>query len=187
MAMYPDQENPLPRGAGEGSLPAFRSLALDSIPFPDYADVIVLPVPGGLHNAAEGYGADGGAVEDPRVCAEALFSAKSMPGWVTAVMALRQAVAGLIGASRATAGVFAVSEVRGEEALISTDDRHLDFRCGVAYDAGARLLRVTTTVRLKGWRGRLYFFPVRLLHPLVVRAMMARAIRRLTQVPASRQ
>ncbi|MDQ0634588.1 hypothetical protein QFZ40_002497 [Arthrobacter pascens] len=184
MAMYPDQENPLPRSAGEGSLPAFRSLALDSIPFPDYADVIVLPVPDGLHN---GDGGEKGAIEDPRVWAEALFSAKSMPAWVVALMGLRQTVVGLIGASRATAGVFAVSEVRGEEALISTDDRHLDFRCGVAYDAGARLLRVTTTVRLKGWRGRLYFFPVRLLHPLVVHAMMARAVRRLTQVPASRQ
>jgi hypothetical protein len=110
-----------------------------------------------------------------------------MPGWVIGLMGLRQAVVGLIGASRATAGVFTVAEVRGEEALISTDDRHLDFRCGVAYDAGARLLRVTTSVRLKGWRGRLYFFPVRLLHPLVVHAMMARAIRRLTRVPASRQ
>jgi dTDP-4-dehydrorhamnose reductase len=108
-----------------------------------------------------------------------MFSLKSMPAWVTALLGVRQAVVGLMGINKAPAGVFAVSKVQGEEALISADDTHLDFRCGVAYDAGARLLRVTTVVRLKGWRGRLYFLPVRLLHPLVVHAMMARAIRRL--------
>jgi hypothetical protein len=150
-------------------VPVFRSMALESIPVPDYADVIVLPVPAGQRDWPT----------DPKVWAEALFSLKSMPGWVIALMGLRQAVVGLGGIRRAPAHVFAVAEVRGEEALISADDRHLDFRCGVAYDAGAGLLRVTTTVRLKGWRGRLYFVPVRPLHPLVVHAMMARAIRRL--------
>ncbi|MBT2532885.1 DUF2867 domain-containing protein [Arthrobacter sp. ISL-48] len=170
--MHPEQESPSAGadGAGEGTLPVFRSLALDSIPAPDFADVIVLPVPAGQRECPN----------EPQIWAETLFSVSSMPEWVTALMGLRQAVVGLIGVSRATPAVFAVSEVRGEEALISADDRHLDFRCGVAYDARARLLRVTTTVRLKGWRGRLYFVPVRLLHPLVVRAMMARAIRHLT-------
>jgi len=171
--MYPDPEpkssSPV-GGVDAGNFPAFRSLALQSIPTPDYADVIVLPVP------------DGGP-SDPRVWAEELFSLQSMPRWVTALMGLRQAVVGLIGIRRAPAGVFAVAEVCGEEALISADDTHLDFRCGVAYDAGTQLLRVATAVRLKGWRGRLYFAPVRLLHPLVVHAMMARTIRRLTAAP----
>jgi hypothetical protein len=103
-----------------------------------------------------------------------------MPGWVAALLRLRQALVGMVGIRRAPAGVFDVAEVRGEEALISTDDTHLDFRCGVAFDAGAGLLRVTTAVRLKGWRGRLYFAPVRVLHPLVVHAMMARTIDRLS-------
>jgi hypothetical protein len=152
--------------AQAGFSPVFRSLALDSIPVPDYADVIVLPVPAGCPS-------------DPRIWAQTLFSPQSMPPWVTALMGLRQAVVGLVGIDRAPKGVFAVSDVRGEEALISTDDKHLDFRCGVAFDAGARLLRVTTTVRLKGWRGRLYFMPVRVLHPLVVHAMMVRAAGRL--------
>ena len=152
--------------ARAGSGPVFRSLALDSIPAPDYADVIVVPVAPGCPS-------------DPRIWAETLFSPQSMPAWVAALMGLRQAAVGLVGINRAPQGVFAVSDVRGEEALISADDKHLDFSCGVAFDAGARLLRVTTTVRLKGWRGRLYFAPVRVLHPLVVRSMMVRAVRRL--------
>lgn len=170
--MHPDPQNPSatpPVGIHDVKAPTFRSLALESIPVPDYADVLVLPVPSGQQECPV----------DPKVWAEALFSPKSMPGWVAALMGLRQAVVGLVGIHRAPAGVFAVSKVSGEEALISADDTHLDFRCGVAYDADARLLRVTTTVRLKGWRGRLYFVPVRLLHPLVVHAMMARTIRRL--------
>ena len=146
--------------------PVFRSLALDSIPVPDYADVIVLPVPPG-------------GPSDPRIWAQTIFSPQSMPAWVAALMGLRQALVGLAGINRAPKDVFAVSEVRGEEALISADDTHLDFRCGVAFDAGAGLLRVTTAVRLKGRRGRLYFAPVRVLHPLVVRAMMVRAAARL--------
>jgi len=159
-----------PQGAARaGSGPVFRSLAIDAIPVPDYADVIVLPVPAGC-------------TSDPQVWAETLFSAQSMPAWVRALMGLRQAVVGLAGINRAPKGVLAVSDVRGEEALISADDTHLDFRCGVAFDAGARLLRVTTTVPLKGWRGRLYFAPVRVLHPLVVRAMMVR--RRTPPAPA---
>ncbi|MDR6417269.1 DUF2867 domain-containing protein [Pseudarthrobacter sulfonivorans] len=162
-----DKSSSTAGGVDAGNFPVFRSLALQSIPKPDYADVIVLPVPEGTS-------------ADPRVWAEELFSLQSMPGWVTALMGLRQAVVGLVGIRKAPAGVFAVSEVRGEEALISADDTHLDFRCGVACDAGARLLRVTTAVRLKGWQGRLYFVPVRLLHPLVVHAMMARTIGRLT-------
>lgn len=177
--MFPDPETKSSGpvgGADAGNFPVFRSLALQSIPKPDYADVIVLPVPDGNPD---------GNPSDPRLWAEELFSLRSMPGWVTALMGLRQAVVGLVGISRAPAGVFAVAQVCGEEALISADDTHLDFRCGVAYDAVARLLRVTTAVRLKGWRGRLYFAPVRLLHPLVVHAMMARTIRRLTAVPRS--
>ena len=58
-----------------------------------------------------------------------------------------------------------------EVALVGFDDRHLDFRAAVGVDAPARLVRVTTTVRLHGWRGRVYFAPVRLLHPVVVRSM----------------
>ncbi|GAA1686876.1 hypothetical protein GCM10009792_03410 [Microcella alkalica] len=67
----------------------------------------------------------------------------------------------------------------GDEALLSIEDRHLGFRVGVGVDARARLVRVVTAVRLKGWRGRVYFAPVRLAHPLVVDAMLARACRRL--------
>ena len=82
--------------------------------------------------------------------------------------------------------MFSVVEVQGDEALIAHADRHLDFRAGVGFDPGSRMLRVTTAVWLKGWRGRVYFTPVSVLHDPVTRSMMRRAIRRMVgPVPPS--
>jgi len=146
--------------------PAFWSLALDDIPRPDYVDVIAAPLPPG-------------ATDDPRVWAEAVFAVGSTPVWIRLAFALRQLLVPLIGVPRGDRDVFAVSRVQDGEALISVDDRHLDFRAGVAVDTEARLVRLTTVVRLKGWRGRIYFAPVSAVHPVVVRSMLRRACTRL--------
>ena len=143
------------------------SLALRDIPTPDYADAIIVPLPPGTP-------------VDPTLWARRLFSLRTMPRWVVGALAVRQLLVPLLGIRRAADDVFAIHEQREDEVLLGTDDRHLDFRCGVAVNPSARLLRVTTTVRLHGWRGRAYFLPVRLLHPLVLRAMIRSAGRSLT-------
>jgi hypothetical protein len=97
-----------------------------------------------------------------------------MPRWVVGALAVRQVLVPLLGVPRAN-DVFAIREQDGDEVLLGVDDRHLDFRCAVAVNREARLLRVTTTVRLHGWRGHAYFLPVRVLHPHVVRAMIRSA------------
>jgi len=108
-----------------------------------------------------------------------VFAPGSAPGWVRLLFALRALLVPLLGVEPAPRGVFDVVRVEGEEALMSADDRHLNFRCAVGVDPAAGLVRVTTAVRLHGWRGRLYFAPVRLVHPAVVEAMVRRAGRRL--------
>ena len=152
--------------AGPAGDPVFRSLALDSLPAPDFADVALLRVPAEL---GEQWRAD------PARAARAVFT-KQMPVGVKVLMGLRQKLVRVIGVSPAPRDIFRVTAVVGPEALIAFDDTHLDFRVGVAVEQG--LLRVTTAVRLKGWRGRLYFAPVRQLHPMITRAMMRSAIRR---------
>lgn len=142
--------------------PGFHSLAFDDVPVPDFADVSVVPLPAG-------------APTDPEVWAERIFSGRDVPGWVKAAMGVRQLLVPVLGIPRAPRDVFAVRRVVGEEALLAFDDRHLDFRVGVGVDTEASLVRVVTAVRLKGRRGRLYFGPVRLAHPVVVRAMLRRA------------
>lgn len=83
----------------------------------------------------------------------------SLPGHplddVGDALALRQLLVPLIGVRAAPRDTFAVRQVDGDEALLAMDDRHLDFRCGIGVDRETRLVRVTTAVRLKGWRGRL--------------------------------
>ena len=146
--------------------PSFWSLALADIPAPDFADVAVGVLPAG-------------ATDDPAVWARTMFSVRAMPGWVRAAMGVRQLLAPLIGVPRAPRDVFRVRYEGGDEATISVDDVHLDFRVGVAVDTETRLVRVTTATRLKGWRGRLYFAPVRLGHSVVVHSMLARSQRLL--------
>lgn len=152
-------------GPTPAELPTFRSLALDAIPEPDFADVQLVALPAGSD-------------ADPRVWTDRVFDIRSAPGWVWALMALRQAVVGLVGIHRGDSSAFGVARVEGTEALIDTDDDHLRFCCGVAVDAERSLLRITTVVTLKGWRGRLYFTPVSILHGPVLRAMMIKAVRR---------
>lgn len=146
--------------------PSFQSLAFRDIPEPDYADVAVVAVPKSLR---------AGLPVDPAVLAAGVFDVRHSPRAVLALFWLRQKVVGLLGVPPAPRDVFAVREVSGPEALLVADDTHLDFRVGVAVEND--LLRVTTVVRLHGLQGRIYFAPVRLLHPLITRAMMRSALK----------
>ena len=146
------------------SAPVYRSLALEGVHRFDYGDVLLVSKPPGT-------------TDDPRIWAETLFSVAAAPLWVRAAMGVRMALAPLLGLRPAPRGVFEVRAVVGEEALLAFDDKHLAFRCGVGVDAGGGVVRVTTVVILHGWRGRVYFTPVSLVHPLVVNAMLRRARR----------
>jgi hypothetical protein len=148
--------------------PGFWSLALRDIPRPDFLDVIAVPLPAGTS-------------DHPGVWAEELFAVGSMPLWVRLAMGLRQALVPLLGLKPAPRETFRVREIVGDEALIAADDAHLDFRCGIGVDRDTRLVRVTTAVRLKGRRGRLYFAPVQLAHPVVVMSMLRNTQRRLAR------
>ncbi len=133
---------------------------------PDWADTVVEPVPTGID-------------ADASTWAKEIFSVRSSPRWVKGLLGLRQALVRLIGVRPAQAGVFAVTAVVGNEAIIDHDERHLRFVVGAGVDRERHLLWVTTAVRLHGRRGRLYFVPVRFLHDPVTRSMMRAAIRRL--------
>lgn len=146
--------------------PTSLSLAFADIPAPDFADVVIVAVP------RTPFPLPG----DPAWWAQQVFSVRSAPGWVKVLLLLRQAVVGLIGVDRSDRSVFAVDKVEGEEALIAADDRHLDFRAAVRVDVENRLLSVTTTVKLHGWRGRTYWIPVSVLHGPVTRSMAKRAV-----------
>ena len=142
-------------------------LALRVIPAPDYADTVFVSIPQtqAIH-------------DDPAFWARQVFSVRSAPRWVVVLLALRQALVGLIGVERSSSAAFDVNRVEDGEALVAAEERHLDFAASVKVDSGHRLLAVTTSVRLHGWRGHLYFIPVSILHGPVLRAMAKRAVQR---------
>lgn len=144
--------------------PSLHSLALEGVGRFDYGDVVLASKPPRT-------------TDDPRVWAETVFSPETAPMWVKVAMGVRIALAPLIGLEGAPKGVFDVRRVVGDEALIEYADAHLTFRCGVGVDATASVVRVTTIVIFNDWRGRVYFTPVSLAHPLVVHAMLRRARR----------
>ena len=139
------------------------SVAYQVMPWPDWAATTTVTVTDGSARDAAGW-------------AETIFAVQSVPLWVRTLFGAREVVAQLLRIPPGRPGMLAVREVRDGEALIDTDDQHLRFVAGVRADD--RLLHVTTAVQLKGWRGQLYFLPVRFLHDQITRSMMAAAARR---------
>jgi hypothetical protein len=140
------------------------SAAFDLMPRPDWASTTTVA-------AANATG------HTPEEWAGAIFDAGSLPSCVRGLMALRAVAAMVLRLPPGDPAMLAVDRVVGDEAIVDTDDRHLRFVAAVS--TGPGLVHVTTAVTLKGWRGQLYFVPVRLLHDAVTRSMMAAAVRRL--------
>lgn len=112
---------------------------------------------------------------DPEVWADAVF--RDPPRWVVGLLGLRQALVGLVGIARDSGSAFDVVARNGDEVLIGTDAGHLDFRASVLREADRVV--VSTVVQVHNRCGRAYSAVVRRVHPMVVRATLTRAARRL--------
>jgi hypothetical protein len=117
-----------------------------------------------------------GTPSDPQVWADAVF--RDPPRWVLAALGLRELLVGLVGIERAGGGAFDTLARTDDEVLLGTDASHLDFRVSVRREPVRVVL--STVVRLHNRRGRAYSALVRPIHPLVVRAMLNRAARKLS-------
>jgi hypothetical protein len=117
-----------------------------------------------------------GTPSDPQVWADAVF--RDPPRWVLAALGLRELLVGLVGIERDGGTAFDILARTDDEVLLGTDAGHLDFRVSVRHEA--RRVVLTTAVQLHNRRGRVYSALVRPVHPVVVRAMLNRAARRLS-------
>lgn len=142
-----------------------ESLALRACPVHDFADVCTVPLKRGADTSPEAWLAR-------------VFDVRSAPAWVGLLFVARQALSPLVGIPRGTLAAFAPARVEGDEVLVDTPDRHLHFWLGLAVRQDPPRLVATTVVKLKGWRGRLYWLPVGVLHRPVLTAMMRRAVAR---------
>jgi hypothetical protein len=142
------------------------SAAFDVVPNPDWASTTIVAIPSD-------------APDDPATWARAIFDARSVPAWGKALFGVRMVAAMVLRLPQGNRSMLAVDHVVADEAVIDTDDVHLHFGVGIRADPAAGLLYVTTSVALKGWRGKVYFVPVRFLHDAITRSMVHSAIMRV--------
>ena len=135
----------------------------------DYADAFAVALPPG-------------APRDPEQLARRVLD--SPPPWVLAAMALRNAVVLPLGlkSPRSARAIFPLLDRDEREIVLGLDDRHLDFRASILVEGDTVV--VSTRVRFNSALGRAYFTPVRLAHPIVVKAMMRRLLTS-TECPSS--
>jgi hypothetical protein len=112
-----------------------------------------------------------GMPTDPAAWTEAIFH--NSPRWVDGLLQLRDALVPLVGISPSDASAFDMLDRTEHELLLGSDERHLDFRGSVLVDDG--WVTLSTVVRLKNWRGRLYMLAVWPIHGILVRSMLHRA------------
>jgi hypothetical protein len=138
--------------------PAIRTIYAE----PDLADAYRIPRAPGTPDA-------------PQAWADAIF--RDPPPWVGALLGLRNELVRLVRIPRGTARAFDTIAVVGDELLLGQDDEHLDFRASIVVGPGT--VTLSTVAKVNNRRGVAYLAVIRLVHPTIVRAMLARAGRRL--------
>ncbi|WP_147918425.1 DUF2867 domain-containing protein [Ruania zhangjianzhongii] len=136
------------------------SLLAGTLPGVDWADAQSLEVLPGMP-------------QDPQTWAEAIF--RDWPRSPTVAAGGWHLVTGIHRSGAGAAKTLAHSD---DEVLLGARGRHLDLRASVRRESDRVVL--TTTVQRRNPRGRARVALVRRLHPVLVRAMLNRAARRLS-------
>lgn len=118
------------------------------------------------------------ASTDPGEWADRIFS--SPPAWIRHALILRDTLVGILGLKTNDLQAptpFPELDRTEREVVYGLDDRHLDFRASihVHHSGGAVQVAIATVVHQHNLFGRLYFLPVRLVHPLIIRSLLRRA------------
>jgi hypothetical protein len=115
-----------------------------------------------------------GLSDDPRAWSDAVFH--HPPLWVVALFGVRNALVRLIGVApeHDSDKAFRIEARTADEVLLGSDADHLDFRASVL--VRDRRVTMSTVASAHNARGRLYLGVIRFAHPVVVRAMLRRAV-----------
>lgn len=129
----------------------------------------------------------------------------SSPKWVDKLFTFRNKLVGLLGLKTSgknidrqqlldnfkgekgeQMGLFRVFDKTTDEIIFGEDDKHLNFRVSLFIDRQNeseidKKLVISTTVKFNNWLGRLYFFPVRPFHKLIVPTMLKGIIKNIEQ------
>jgi hypothetical protein len=149
-------------------IPAAAALVRSAFAAPDLADAF--QIPRGI-----------GTPTNPQAWSDAIF--RDPPGWVTGLLGLRNQLVRFVGIRKGTSHAFDTVAVDGEELLLGTDDDHLDFRASIVVTENT--VTLSSVARVNNRPGRAYLLVIGVVHPVIVRSMLARAARRLTYAAPS--
>lgn len=98
-----------------------------------------------------------------------------LPYWAVALFKLRNAIVGVFGlkAGKAEAAFPIISQTENE-IVKGMPDRHLNFRVAFIKDPDAGTISITTAVHFNNMWGRVYFFPVKPFHKIIMRTLLKR-------------
>lgn len=142
---------------------------------------------------------------DPNKKFDILSVAKSFmsasPKWLETLFSLRNKIVGVFGLKTAPhlqdrsavirnfngqpgekLGFFKVYQRSENEIILGEDDTHLDFRVSLLLkpqQSDSQILQITTTVIFHNFWGKLYFFPVKPFHRLIVPVMVKGIIKEI--------
>jgi hypothetical protein len=152
------------------------SLAVKSLPNIDFADAFKCQLP---ENEPQNIDS----------VTRAIFL--TTPQWIAQLLELRNAIVRPFGLKTSidvvpsssqdelqpgkAVGVFEVLDRRlNEEIMLGENDKHLDYRVSIQleHEEEKYWVVVSTVVKFNNWLGRAYFVPVRLVHKIIVPAMM---------------
>lgn len=128
------------------------------------------------------------------------------PKWADTLMNIRDKVAGVFGLKTSKQmgdgqnqakvvkyevgqrmGIFKVIEKTDHEIILGEEDKHLNFKVSllletVAKAPNTRRISITTAVKFNNFFGKVYFFPVKPIHGLIVKISLKNIIKQIESV-----
>jgi hypothetical protein len=105
-----------------------------------------------------------------------------LPNWTNLLMSIRNSIAGLLGlkSNKETreeqTTYFAIIEKSENEIVMGENDKHFNFRVSILIDRANSFIYLTTLVHFNNFFGRVYFFPVKPFHKIIVKSILKRQI-----------
>ncbi|MDI6401420.1 DUF2867 domain-containing protein [Balneolaceae bacterium ANBcel3] len=83
------------------------------------------------------------------------------------------------------AGMFRICDLCDHEMILGENDKHLNFRVSLLMEPGEQALdkkvAITTAVTFNNFFGKLYFFPVKPIHRILVKSTLKNMVEKMNQ------